>query len=185
MVALPMSARDGDQIMAYLSQTTAGWRISDMGTTMMKLSYENELGKLFSGARAQLLQTILNESSLSEDDGELFIEVPGDALPRGLFTLGQGITRIEDIGLWTRTRIESTFHDDLRGILNGFLSAAILEEEYIVPEISNGESYPVDYYIHTTGRPLYVFGVNTKEKAMLATIILQHLQKQGTALIRW
>ncbi|MCD5972177.1 DUF1828 domain-containing protein [Pseudomonas quasicaspiana] len=179
VVALPMSARNGDQIMAYLSQTTAGWRISDMGTTMMKLSYENELGKLFSGARAQLLQTILNESSLSEDDGELFIEVPGDALPRGLFTLGQGITRIEDIGLWTRTRIESTFHDDLRGILNGFLSAAILEEEYIVPEISNGESYPVDYYIHTTGRPLYVFGVNTKEKAMLATIILQHLQKAG------
>lgn len=90
VIALPMSARDGDQVMAYLSQTTAGWRVSDMGTTMMKLSYENDLSKLFSGARGQLLQTILNESGLLEDDGELFVEVPADALPRTLFTLGQG-----------------------------------------------------------------------------------------------
>lgn len=176
-VALPMSARDGDQIMAYLSQTTAGWRISDMGTTMMRLSYENDLSKLFTGARGQLLETILKEGGLEEDDGEIFVEVPADALPRGLFTLGQGLTRIEDIGLWTRTRIESTFYDDLRTILDGFLPREAFEESYVVPSIPNGESYPVDYFIHTAGRPLYLFGVNTKEKAMLTTIILQHLQK--------
>lgn len=67
----------------------------------------------------------------------------------------------------------------MSAILNSFLSTEVLEEGYLVPEIPNGESYPIDYYIHTTGRPLYVFGVNTKEKAMLATIILQHLQKAG------
>lgn len=148
-----------------------------MGTTMMRLSYENDLSKLFSGARGQLLEKILNESGLAEDDGELFMEVPADALPRGLFTLCQGLTRVEDIGLWTRTRVESTFQEDLKAILAGFLPADTLEEGYIVPQIPSGESYPIDYYIHTSGRPLYVFGVNTKEKAMLATIILQHLQK--------
>jgi hypothetical protein len=176
-IALPVSGRDGDEMVAYVSPTIGGWRISDMGTCMMRLSYENDLNKLFMGARGKLLETILNECGMTEDDGELFVDVPADALSRGLFTFSQGLTRIEDIGLWTRTRIESTFYEDLRSALNNLLSNDSFDEDYVVPEIPNGDSYPVDYYIHTTGRPLYVFGVNTKEKAMLTTIILQHFQK--------
>lgn len=177
-VSLPMSARDGDRMTAYLSQTAGGWRISDMGTTMMRLSYENDLGRLLTGARAQLFETILNENGLSEDDGKLYLDVSADALTRGLFTLGQGLTRIEDIGLWTRNRTESTFYEDLRILLCGFLPAGgQLEENYIVPGLPSAESYPVDFRVQTGGRPLYLFGVNGKDKAMLTTIILQHLQQ--------
>lgn len=174
-VNLPMTGRDGDSFTAYLKPITAGWRISDMGTTMMRLSYENDLSRLLTGARGKLFETILKEAGLSEDDGELHLEVPSDAIPRGLFTLGQGITRIEDIGLWTRSRIESTFYEDLASVLESFLSPDQFERNYIVPGVPNGDSYPVDYFIRTKSRPLYLFGVNNKEKAMLTTIILQHL----------
>lgn len=175
-VTLPMAGRDGDRMVAYLSRTPAGWRVSDMGTTMMRLSYENDLDRLLSGARAELFETILRESGVSEDDGELFVEVPADALPRGLFILGQALTRIEDLGLWTRARIESTFYDDLRNVLYGFLPAEELEQDYVVEGVPNAENYPVDYFIHTQARPLYLFGVASQSKARLATIILQHLQ---------
>jgi len=176
-VSLPMSARDGDRLTAYLSQVAGGWRVSDRGTTMMRLSYENDLGRLLTGARGQLFETILSENGLCEDDGELYIDVSADALTRGLFTLGQGLTRVEDIGLWTRNRIESTFYDDLRELLREFVPAQSMDEGYIVPGLPNAESYPVDYLIRTGGRPLYLFGVNGKDKAMLTTIILQHLQQ--------
>lgn len=174
-VNLPMTGRDGDGFTAYLQPTSSGWRISDMGSTMMRLSYENDLNKLFTGARGKLFETILKEGGLAEEDGELYLDVPADAIPRGLFTLGQGLTRVEDIGLWTRSRIESTFYEDLAAVLESFLPPEQFERGYVVPGVPNGDSYPVDYFIRTQRRPLYLFGVNTKEKAMLTTIILQHL----------
>lgn len=178
-VTLPMTGRDGDSIMAYVTEADAGWRISDMGSTLMRLSYEHDLSKLLSGARERLYQAVLNESGLAEDDGELFVEVPADALPMGLFTLGQGITRIEDLGLWTRPRVESAFYEDLSEIIASVVPAQNRVEGYVVPNVPNGENYPVDYFIKTAGRPLYLFGVLNRDKARLTTIILQHLSKHA------
>lgn len=175
-VALPMAARDGDVMVAYLRPIAAGFRVSDMGSTMMRLSYENDLGKLLSGARAQLYETILKESGLSENDGEIYVDVPASGLTQGLFALGQGLTRVEDVGLWTKARVESTFYEDLNDILMSFLSTDVVRKDYIAPSLPDAESYPIDYYIQTPGRPLYLFGVNSSNKARLATIILQHLQ---------
>ena len=175
-IALPMAARDGDVMMAYLRPIAAGFRVSDMGSTMMRLSYENDLGKLLSGARGQLYETILKESGLNEDDGEIYVDVPASGLTQGLFTLGQGLTRVEDIGLWTKARVESTFYEDLDRFLMSFLPSDSIEKDYLVPNLPNADSYPIDYYIHAPRRPLYLFGVNSSSKARLATIILQYLQ---------
>lgn len=176
-VSIPLTARDGDGFTAYLSRTAGGWRVSDAANTMMRLSYENDLNKLLSGSRAKLYASILAESGLKEDDGELYVEVAADKLTQGLFTLGQGLSRIEDLALWTTNRIESTFFDDLKAALLSFLPADSIETDYLVPGLPGAENYPVDFCIHTSGRPLYLFGVNNQEKARLATIILQHLQQ--------
>lgn len=175
MVSLPMSGRDGDGMTVYIEQSAGGWRLSDMGSTFMRLSYENDLSKLMTGARARLFDTILSESGLSEDDGEIYLVTPADGLIRGLFTLGQGLSRVEDIGLWTRSRIESTFYEDLSEVVHESVASEKIHQDYIVPGLPSADSYPIDYYIETNGRPLYVFGVNGKEKAMLTTIIIQHL----------
>jgi hypothetical protein len=65
-VSIPMKARDGDGFTAYLSRSNGGWRISDAANTMMRLSYENDLAKLFSGARGKLFNTVMTESGLSD-----------------------------------------------------------------------------------------------------------------------
>jgi len=143
----------------------------------MRLSYENDLSRLLSGARERLYLAILEESGLKEDDGELFTEVALDGLVTGLFALAQGVLRVEDLGLWTRTRVESTFSDDLRTLLRSIVGAEELIENYEVPGLPNAESYPVDFCIKTSGVPLYIFGIQNKDKARLTTIILQHLAK--------
>jgi hypothetical protein len=176
-VSLPIVGRDGDHLTAYVNEATGGWRISDMGATLMRLSYENDLAKLLSGSRNRLYKTVLKESGLDEDDGELYIEVPAAELTRGLFALGQGVTRIEDLGLWTRSRVESTFQDDLRGVVIEAAGTDRVIENYEVPGIPSAENYLVDFCVRTHREPLYIFGVQNRDRARLATIILQHLNQ--------
>lgn len=178
-VALPLSGRDGDQITAYVKPMGGGWRVSDKGATMMRLSYENDLTKLLTGARERLYSTVLHESGITDDDGELYLDVAADALPRALFTLGQGVTRIEDLGLWTRTRVESSFYEDLQSIIRAEVGEDGVSESYQVPGVPSSAEYLVDFCVKTSGRPLYVFGVLNGDKARLTTIILQHLAKHS------
>ena len=98
-VHLPFTGRDGDHVVLYMSMESMGWRITDKGVTLMRLSYENDLDQLFSGARKNLFETILQEAGLYEDNGEIGVITPADRLVSGLFTLVQGITRVEDMGL--------------------------------------------------------------------------------------
>lgn len=177
-VSIPLSARDGDCFTAYLSRRNGGWRVSDAANTMMRLSYENDLTKLLAGPRAKLYECILAESGLLEDDGEIYIDVPADKLSRGIFTLGQGLSRIEDIALWTKSRVGSTFTHDLRELLYSFVPKDVIEESY-VPEVNGGEDYVIDYRIKTDGKPVFLFGVNGKDKARLTTITLLHLKQAG------
>ena len=41
--------------------------------------------------------------------------------------------------------------------------------------VINASNYPVDYFIEGSAQPLYLFGVPNRDKARLATIVLQHL----------
>ncbi|WP_431286369.1 DUF1828 domain-containing protein [Roseateles chitinivorans] len=125
MVSLPFEGRDGDHLVAHLTQQGDGWRISDRANTLMRLSYENDLPKLLSGARGRLYEQVMRESGISEDDGELFIIVGADDLARGLFRLGRGMSRLEDLGLWSRGRVESTFYDDLNSVLRNVVGGIV------------------------------------------------------------
>ena len=174
-VSLPMTARDGDSFCVYLTRTRAGWKLSDAATTMMRLSYEGDLNALLSGARARLYTTILAESGLQEDDGEIFTEVPADQLVSGMFRLGQGLSRIEDIALWTRNRVESTFYHDLQTAVMAAVPSADVTPDF-VPDFEGGADYQVDYRIETGSWPLYLFGIGGKDKARLTTITLLKLK---------
>lgn len=176
-VSLPIVGRDGDHITAYVKEVTGGWRVSDMGSTLMRLSYEHDLTTLLRGARERLFDSILQECGLQEDDGDIFIEVAASELTRGLFALGQGIARVEDLSLWTRGRVENTFNDDLRRIIVDAAGLEKVVENYELPNLPGAENYPIDFFVKTPSEPLFIFGISNKDKARLATIVLQHLMK--------
>lgn len=147
-----------------------------MGITVMRLSYENDITALFKGTRGKLFQSIISENGVAEHDGEIYLEVPADKLMQGIFSVGQTASRIGDLSLWTRTRTESTFFEDLRERVYESVPREKVKEDYIVAGIPDPESYPVDYMIETGSRPLFIFGVNSQERARLATITIQHLR---------
>lgn len=174
-VNLPMVARDGDILVAWLKPDLAGWRISDMGTTMMKLSYEMDFNKILSGSRGSLYQSLLAESGLSDDDGEIYLTSDSQGLMRNLFRFGQGIVRLYDIGMWTKHRTESSFYDDLKETLFTIVGEDKIKENFLA-NVPNSHDYPIDFRVETNSkRPLYLFGIANKDKARLTTITLQHL----------
>lgn len=181
VVSLPLVARDGDRLNAYIVPTNSGWKVSDMGTTMMRLSYDHDLSKLLSGSRLDLFESTVSESGLKEDEGEIFVETSGDNLVKGIFNLGQGITRIEELGLWTRSRVENAFYDDLTRIVYDSAPVGSILQDFILKDVPSAKDYPIDYRIETVGRPLFIFGVNSRDKARLTTIILHYLQQQNVS----
>lgn len=175
-VDTPWTFPDGDGYSIYVSQApTGGLRISDQGLTMMRLSYENDISKLREGTRGRLLTQVLAEVGLAEDDGELYLDTTAEDIGAGVLRIGQALTRVHDLTFLNRVRVESTFYEDLREKLQALVGSERLTEGYVVPGVANGRDYPVDYFIQGGAVPLYLFGVPTRDKARLATIILQHL----------
>lgn len=175
-VSTPFSFPDGDSYSMYIKTLpTGGLRISDMGETLMHLSYDSDIDKFRDGTRKKLFDQILSEMDLTEDNGEFFIDAPADAIGYNLFRFGQALTRIHDLTFLNRIRAESTFYEDLREKLRSYTDAEKIHESYVVPGVANASNYPVDYYIEGGQQPLYLFGVPSRDKARLATIILQHL----------
>jgi hypothetical protein len=179
-VTTPFSFPDGDAFSFYVTQTGSGAvRVSDAGLTLMHLSYDNDIDKFRDGTRGRILQQILSESDVTEEDGEFFMEGRANEIGQIVFRFGQALTRVHDLTFLNRLRSESTFYEDLRETLRELVGAERVVERYEVPDVPRANEYPVDYFVRGGEAPLYVFGVPSRDKARLATIILQHLIAAG------
>ena len=91
-------------------------RLTDMGHTLMHLSYENDIDKLRDGTRGKLFEQIKSETFIEEISGALFIDTDPANLVVSLFRMGQAITKINDLAFLKRARADSTFYDDFVAI---------------------------------------------------------------------
>ena len=128
-VDTPFTFPDGDAYSLYVQQLPSGGvRISDMGSTLMHLSYENDIEKFREGSRGRLFHQILAEGAVDESGGEFYIEAPISELGHGVFHFGQTLTRIHDLTFLNRLRVESTFYEDLRETLKTIVDVERLHE---------------------------------------------------------
>lgn len=178
-VSTPFSFPDGDHLSIYLRRLpSGGFRLTDLGSTMMHLSYEQDVDKLKDGNRNKVFTQILSEVGISDDDGELFVEVPAQSLATGIFQLGQGLTRVHDLTFLNRVQVENTFYEDLKGRLQDIVGQERIIENYVPRGVDKAEEYTADFCIEGGKRPLLIWGVPSQTKARLATIVLQHLRQQ-------
>ncbi|OZI29982.1 hypothetical protein CAL29_18035 [Bordetella genomosp. 10] len=177
VVSTPFTFPDGDGYTIYLRRTaTGGWRLSDMGNTLMRLSYEQDIEKLRDGTRARVFEQIVAEMGIEDDNGDLFLEAPSTRLGEGVFRFGQALTRIHDIRFLNRIQVESTFFDDLAEELERIVGPDALMTDYAAPDVPDADRYRSDFAIRgESGRPLLIFGVPSSGRARLATIVIQYL----------
>lgn len=178
MLETPFTFPDGDNYALYLENTrTGGIRVSDGGSTLIQLSYENDTDKLFEGARATLFDQVVGEQGVSFDNesGQLFVETSIQDLSKAAFRVGQAMTRIYDLTFLNRSRVASTFYDDLKEQICNILPKENVKSNYVVPGLPSGDHYPVDFcFDGKSGVPVFLFGIPNRDKARLATICLQH-----------
>lgn len=180
-VETPFYFADGDPYQIYIKEMPGGiMRLTDMGHTMMHLSYENDVDKFRQGTRGNLFNQILIETFVNEEGGEFFVDSTTDNLATSIFKLGQALTKINDLTFLNRARAESTFYEDLKESLFKVIPAEKIHPDYVYSGMDNAADYPIDYFIEGIHAPLYLFGVPNKDKARLTTIVLEHLLRVTT-----
>lgn len=181
LLRTPFQFPDGDGFSMYLQRLpSGGFRLSDKGNTMMRLSYEQDVDKLREGTRGRILDQILNEMGVEDDRGEMFLDAPASRLGDSVFRFGQALTRLHDLSFLNRVQAESTFYDDLKASLEEVVGAGALVRDYIAPNVPQADNYRADFGI-AAPRPLLVFGVPSATKARLATVVIQYLQQHHFA----
>ena len=170
---------DGDGYPFHLAEAPAGGlRLSDLGHTLMHISYEHDIDAFLTGTRGMLLERIVGESGIVYDEGVLSLETSAERLPEAIFGFGQALTRIYDLTLLSRTNVGFTFYDDLANYLTSRIDEAKMERDY-QPEVPNAEAYPVDFRIEgSSDVPLFLYGVPNRDKARLTTIMLAYFHRQ-------
>lgn len=176
-ITTPFYFPDGDPYVLYADEIPGGrLRLSDLGHTFMQLSYENDIDAIRKGNRGKLLAGVLASSGISEEDGELYIDVDPSEVSTAVFRLGQAITSVSDLTFLNRARVESTFIEDLYAALQNTVGSDKVQREYEVPGISSADKYIVDFRIPGKNSDFFVFGVSNKDKARLTTVVLEHLR---------
>ena len=178
MLETPFAYPYGDGYPLYLSELPGGGvRVSDGGHTLMHLSYENDVAKFFDGARGALLEQIVKESDVrhSAENGWFYVDSTVNDLPQSAFRLGQALTRVCDLTFLNRSRVASTFYDDLKEALFLIVPEEEVEMNYEIATAENAGDYPVDFKMTAkSGANLFLFGLPNRDKVRLTTIFLSH-----------
>lgn len=175
-VETPFNFSDGDPYQIYIRETPDGkLKLTDMGHTLMHLSYDNEIDKFRAGTRGNLFDQILSEFFITEENGEFYIITSEEKIITNLFRLGQAMTKISDLTFLNRFRAESTFYEDLSESILKVVSEEIVRKDYIYEPLENAKDYPIDYYIEGKDAPLFLFGIPNRDKARLTNIVLERL----------
>jgi hypothetical protein len=181
LIDTPFYFPDGDGFTMYLQRLgNGGFKITDKGATMMRLSYEQDVEKLREGTRSRILDQILGEMGVQDDRGEFSLEAPANRLGDSIFRFGQALTRIHDLSFLNRVQVESTFYDDLQTTLADVIGAQRLIRDYAAPGVPKSDQYRADFGVEAA-RPLLIFGVPSGTKARLATVVIQYLRQQQFA----
>jgi len=175
-VETPFYFADGDPYQIYIKEMPGGIiRLTDMGHTMMHLSYDNDIDKFREGTRGKLFEQIKAETFIEEENGEFYIETPIENLGFNIFRIGQALTKVNDLTFLNRARAESTFYEDLNEQLFKIVREDIVKKEYYYEQMENAKDYPIDYRIEGKHSPLFLFGIPNRDKARLTTIVLERL----------
>ena len=172
---------DGDRFPMHVSEAgTGGIRLSDSGHTLTHLSYDHDIDSFLEGARGELLERIVGETGIERDGGAVHVDAPIERLPEAIFRFGQALTRIHDLTFLSRSRVRSTFYDDLADFLKSRIDEDKIQADYLPEGLPNPQAYPVDYRIEGRyDRPLFLYGIPNRDKARLATIILSHFHRNS------
>jgi hypothetical protein len=171
----PLYHEDGDMVDIFLENLNEGQnhiRICDHGMTLMRLSYSFDID---TPNKERIFHKILSENMISENKGNLYIEVKPESLYPGIMQFAQTIAKITNMQLYKREVIQTLFYE----ILYDFIETELRKynpkpSSFPIPERDDLE---VDYQFDIHPKPVYLFGVKDATTARLSTISCLEFQR--------
>lgn len=171
---IPILHEDGDMVDIYLQKSPLGdhyIRICDFGLTLMRLSYTYDISTT---SRKRVFESILINSGVRNDEGNLFLDCSADMLYEGVLQFAGCAQKVCNMRYWSREVVRSAFYDDLNDFVTTDLNRfSPLADQFPILD------YPisVDWSLTHNVRNFYVFGVRGNDKAKNVAITLLEFQK--------
>lgn len=167
----PLFHEDGDMVDIFLSEFQNGQpqvRVSDEGMTLMRLSYSYDVD---TESRQRVLRSILAENQVLQENGCLYLNTEMSGLYPAVLQFAQTAAKVSSMQYFRREATKSMFYEMLEEfILDNF--ARFNPKKAGLP-IPDQDAYEVDWQFDLGTRPIYLFGVKDRTKALLTTIACQ------------
>jgi len=173
----PLYHEDGDMVEIFLEESPehpGKIRICDYGMTLMRLSYSYQIN---TPNKERIFRTILSENSLSENDGNIYIDLDPDKLYAGVLQFAQTVAKVCSMRHFGREVVRGLFYEMVAEYIETTLKP-FCPKPKVVP-LPERDDLEVDYSLTTGQKPIFLFAVKDVAKARLATICCLEFQKAG------
>ena len=149
----------------------------------MHLTYSIDAKGFERGTHQKAIASALSRFGLENNRGELAIRITDDRFGDALWSFIQALIRISDLTYLSRSRVYSTFLEDLRGLIE----EAVPEERRVFdwhdPEHDPEGKYSVDCRINGMQKPIYIFALTNDDWVRDATINILQFEKWGRPFV--
>ena len=149
-------------------------RLSDYGLTLMKLSYS--LNNI-SVTKETIIINIIEQNNCSFDNGNIYLDISIEQFNVGIYQFIQTITKISSLDILSKQHIKSMFYENLNIFLEENIKPSFEFVKDFCP-IKKERDIKVDYMINTK-KPIYLYGINSDDKAYKVIISYLSFQKNN------
>ena len=178
-VFTPFAFDDGDNLAIILKFVDDTWILTDEGHTLMHLTYSIDARELERGTRQKVITSVLSRFGLEDNHGELTIRIVGDQFGDALWNFVQALINISDLTYLSRTRVYSTFIEDLHALIEETVPEGRRGFDWHDPEHDPDGKYIVDCRINGMQRPVYIFALPNDDRVRDATISILQFERWG------
>ena len=184
-VFTPFSFDDGDHLVIVLRSDGGKWLLSDEGHTFMHLSYSLDEKSYQTGTRQKLIESAISAYGVENRNGELVIgfKKQNGTAGNALYDFVQAVLKISDVTYLSRERVQSTFLEDFRELIEGTVPSERREFGWYDPARDPKGHYKVDVYVNgSMTPPLGIFALSSDSQVRDATIGLLKFEQWGKPL---
>jgi len=166
-ILVPMFHEDGDMYDLFIEEhpeLPGKLRISDHGLTLMRLSYNFELD---TPNKVETLEGIVMQNRCLLDEGTIFLDIDPTQFECGLYQFMQTVSKVSNMEIMSAETTKSHFFEYLDQFFNAYIQQFGIKRK-VTPLIDQSD-LTVDYEIPAK-RPIYVFGVNSNNRASQVVI---------------
>lgn len=168
----PLYHEDGDMVDIFLEARNGIIRVSDLGMTLMRLSYSYDID---TPNKERIFHRIISENHVGEESGSLYIDAKPDSLYPAVLQFSQAVAKVANMRLYKREVIQSLFYELLTEFVDEKLGSYNPRPKAL--PIAQRDDLEVDFAFEVKPHPLFLFGVKDTDKARLVTISCLEFQR--------